>query len=356
MTTDTTHERPMTERLTGPAFQQDDGAEAKLRPRRFDEFPGQDKIKEGLRIAVVAAQRRGESLDHVLFYGPPGLGKTSLSQIIAEEMHVQMRPSSGPAIERPGDLAAMLTGLQAGDVLFIDEIHRLSRAVEEVLYSAMEDFVIDIVLGKGPGARSVRLTLPRFTLVGATTRYALLSSPLRDRFGQTYRLEYYDVPTLTTIVGRSARILGVSLEAAGAEEIARRARGTPRIANRLLRRARDYAVVMADGTITHTVASEALAREEVDALGLDAMDRKVLLALIEKFPDRPVGLETLAASVAEESDTLAEVYEPFLLQLGFIARTPRGRIATAAAYRHLGIPYPERRREDSPQLGFWAGE
>jgi holliday junction DNA helicase RuvB len=338
----------MTERLLTPAFQDgDDGGETSLRPRRFEEFPGQDKVKDGLRIATLAAKRRGEPLDHILFYGPPGLGKTSLSQIIAAEMNVDIRTTSGPAIERPGDLAAILTSIQPGDVMFIDEIHRLSRAVEEVLYPAMEDFALDIVIGKGPGARSVRLTLPRFTLVGATTRYALLSSPLRDRFGQTYRLEYYDPDTLAVIVGRSARILGVACEDAGAFEIARRSRGTPRIANRLLRRARDYAQVMSDGTITRASAHDALTREEVDELGLDAMDRKVLRALIEKFPDRPVGLETLAASVAEEADTLADVYEPYLLQLGFIQRTPRGRVATRAAYDHLGIPYPERPSDDA---------
>jgi holliday junction DNA helicase RuvB len=341
----------MAERLVTPLYGEEDESERSLRPRRFEDFPGQDKVKEGLRIAVLAAQRRGESLDHVLFHGPPGLGKTSLSQIIATEMGVQVRITSGPAIERPGDLASILTNLQAGDVLFIDEIHRLNRSVEEVLYPAMEDFALDIVLGKGPGARSVRLTLPHFTLVGATTRYALLSSPLRDRFGNTYRLEYYDVPTLTTIVRRSARILGVQCEDGGAVEIARRARGTPRIANRLLRRARDYAQVMADGTITRAVAEEALEREEVDQLGLDRMDRTVLLALIEKFPDRPVGLDTLAASIAEESDTLADVIEPYLLQLGFIQRTPRGRVATRRAYEHLGIPYPERPAD--PQMGFW---
>jgi Holliday junction DNA helicase RuvB len=340
------------DRLVTPLYGEEDEGERSLRPRRFEDFPGQDKIKEGLRIAVLAAQQRGESLDHVLFHGPPGLGKTSLSQIIATEMGVQVRITSGPAIERPGDLASILTNLQRGDVLFVDEIHRLNRTVEEVLYPAMEDFALDIVLGKGPGARSVRLTLPRFTLVGATTRYALLSSPLRDRFGQTYRLEYYDVPTLTTIVQRSASILGVHCDDAGAQEIARRARGTPRIANRLLRRARDYAQVMADGVITHAVAAAALEREEVDELGLDAMDRRVLYALIEKFPDRPVGLETLAASIAEEADTLADVIEPYLLQLAFIQRTPRGRIATRRAYEHLGIPYPEQ-RPAADQLGLF---
>jgi Holliday junction DNA helicase RuvB len=341
----------MADRMITPLYRDDDDSERTLRPRRFEDFPGQEKVKEGLRIAVLAAQRRGESLDHVLFHGPPGLGKTSLCGIIANEMGVQSRITSGPAIERPGDLASILTNLQAGDVLFIDEIHRLNRAVEEVLYPAMEDFALDIVLGKGPGARSVRLNLPHFTLVGATTRYALLSSPLRDRFGNTYRLEYYDVPTLTLIVRRSARILGVECEDGGAEEIARRARGTPRIANRLLRRSRDYAQVMADGVITRAVATEALDREEVDEIGLDAMDRTVLRALIEKFPDRPVGLDTLAASISEESDTLAEVIEPYLLQLGFIQRTPRGRIATRRAYEHLGIPYPE--RPPDPQMGLW---
>jgi Holliday junction DNA helicase RuvB len=341
----------MADRLVTPLYAEEDESERSLRPRRFEDFPGQEKIKEDLRIAVLAAQHRGECLDHVLFHGPPGLGKTSLSQIIANEMGVQIRITSGPAIERPGDLASILTNLQAGDVLFIDEIHRLNRSVEEVLYPAMEDFALDIVLGKGPGARSVRLSLPRFTLVGATTRYALLSSPLRDRFGQTCRLEYYDVATLTAIVQRSARILGVPCEDGGAVEIARRARGTPRIANRLLRRSRDFAQVMAGGTITREVAAEALTRAEVDELGLDKMDRTVLLALIEKFPDRPVGLDTLAASVAEESDTLADVIEPYLLQLGFIQRTPRGRIATRRAYDHLGIPYPDRPAD--PQLGLW---
>lgn len=345
----------MADRLVTPAPREDDSNEASLRPRRFEEFPGQDKVKEGLRIAVLAAKARGEPLDHVLFYGPPGLGKTSLSQIIAAEMNVSMRPTSGPAIERPGDLAAILTSVQPGDVLFIDEIHRLNRTVEEVLYPAMEDYALDIVIGKGPGARNVRLALPRFTLVGATTRYALLSSPLRDRFGQTYRLEFYDVPTLTTIVTRSARLLGVPCAESGAVEIARRARGTPRVANRLLRRARDYAQVMANGDITEAVAVEALTREDIDELGLDAMDRKVLRALIEKFPDRPVGLETLAASVSEEADTLADVYEPYLLQLGFIQRTARGRVATRSAYQHLGIPFPEP-AAGSPQMGLWDQE
>ena len=340
----------MADRMITPLYQEDDAGEISLRPRRFEEFPGQEKIKEGLRIAVLAAQKRGESLDHVLFHGPPGLGKTSLSQIIANEMGVQIRITSGPAIERPADLAAILTALQSGDVLFIDEIHRLARAVEEVLYPAMEDFALDIVLGKGPGARSVRLTLPPFTLVGATTRYALLSSPLRDRFGQTYRLEYYDVPTLIQIVRRSARILGVQCEEGGALEIARRSRGTPRIANRLLRRSRDYAEVKADGVISRAVAAEALDREEVDEVGLDAMDRTVLRALIEKFPDRPVGLETLAHAISEEPDTLADVIEPFLLKEGFIQRTPRGRIPTRRAYEHLGITYPERPND---QLGLW---
>jgi Holliday junction DNA helicase RuvB len=343
----------MANRLVTPDYEMDDENEGSLRPKGFKDFPGQEKIKEGLTIAVIAAKRRGESLDHILFHGPPGLGKTSLSQIIAREMGVSIRTTSGPAIERPADLAAILTSVQAGDVLFIDEIHRLSRAVEEVLYPAMEDFALDIVIGKGPGARSVRLNLPAFTLVGATTRYALLSSPLRDRFGNTYRLEYYDVPTLTLIARRSAKLLGVPCEDEGAAEIARRARGTPRIAHRLLRRARDYAQVLGDGTITRALAREALEREEVDELGLDAMDRKVLLALIEKFPDRPVGLDTLAASVAEEADTLADVIEPYLLQLAFIQRTPRGRVATRRAYEHLGIPFPERAAADQAQMGLW---
>jgi Holliday junction DNA helicase RuvB len=299
---------------------------------------GQDKIKDNLRIAIAAAQQRGEPLDHVLLYGPPGLGKTTLAYIIAAEMGVSIRITSGPAIERPGDLAAILTNLQPDDTLFIDEIHRLARPVEEILYPAMEDYGLDLVLGKGPGARSVRLSLSRFTLIGATTRYAMMSPPLRDRFGAVYRLDFYDREAVAAIIRRSARILEVEIEEGGTLEIARRARGTPRVANRLLKRVRDYAQVMADGIITEPVAQEALARLEIDDLGLDEVDHKVLRSIIEKFDGGPVGLDTIAASISEESDTIMDVYEPYLLQVGFIQRTPRGRVATRLAYEHLGLP------------------
>ena len=342
------------DRIVSPTPEPGDGDEPALRPKRLADYVGQEKVKENLSIAIRATQARGEALDHVLLHGPPGIGKTTLSTILAHELGVNIRTTSGPAIERPGDLAAILTGLQKDDILFIDEIHRLSRLVEEILYPAMEDFALDIVIGKGPGARSVRLALPRFTLVGATTRYALLTSPLRDRFGITHRLDFYDEQSLCTIVTRNAGLLGARIEPEGAAEIARRARGTPRVANRLLRRVRDYAQVLSDGVITRPTAREALARLEVDDLGLDEMDRTILRAIIEKFDGGPVGLDTLAASVSEETDTLTDVYEPYLLQLGFLSRTPRGRIATRRAYAHLGIPYPERRDQpDSPQLGFW---
>ncbi len=340
--------------MVSPAAQPSDGDEPALRPRRLAEYVGQDKVKENLGIALRAAQARGEALDHVLLHGPPGIGKTTLSNIIAHEMGGQIRTTDGPTIERPGDLAAILSGLQRGDVLFIDEIHRLPRIVEEVLYPAMEDFALDIVIGKGPGARSVRLPLPHFTLVGATTRYALLTSPLRDRFGLTYRLDFYDEAALRTIVTRNAGLLGATIEPEGAAEIARRSRGTPRVANRLLRRVRDYTQVMADGVITAAAACEALARLEVDDLGLDEMDRTILRTIIGKFDGGPVGITTLAASISEEPDTIEDVYEPYLLQLGFLNRTPRGRVATRHAYAHLGLPYPERRGEpESPQLGLW---
>lgn len=347
----------LADRLMDPAESGDDGeVDVSLRPRRLEEYIGQDRVKENLRIGILAARKRGEPLDHVLLYGPPGLGKTTLAHILANEMGVSVRITSGPAIERAGDLASILTSLQPEDILFIDEIHRLNRAVEEVLYPAMEDFAIDLVLGRGPAARTVRLALPRFTLVGATTRYALLGPPLRDRFGAVYRLDFYDQPAMERIVRRSARILALELEPEGAAEIARRSRGTPRVANRLLRRVRDYAEVVAGGRVTLEVAREALARLEIDELGLDDVDHRVLRAVIEKFGGGPVGLETIAASIAEEADTVMDVYEPYLLQLGFIQRTQRGRVATRLAYRHLGIPYPERPEAGQPTLWDVAAE
>ena len=326
--------------LSGRPENEEVTIEASLRPRLLDEYIGQPRIKDNLRIAIAAAQKRGEPLDHVLLYGPPGLGKTTMATVLANEMRVQARITSGPAIERAGDLAALLTNLEAGDVLFIDEIHRLSRNVEEVLYPAMEDYAIDLMLGKGAGARSVRLNLPRFTLVGATTRYAMISPPLRDRFGAVYRLDYYDRDALADIVRRSAKVLNVRIEEEGVSEIASRARGTPRVANRLLRRCRDYAEVMTGGTITGDAAREALGRLEIDSLGLDDVDHKVLRAIIEKFRGGPVGIATIAASISEEADTVEDVYEPYLLQLGFLERTPQGRKATRAAYDHLGITPP----------------
>ena len=310
-----------------------------MRPRSLEDFDGQTKVKENLNIAIAAAKGRGEPLDHVLFYGPPGLGKTTLAYIISAEMGVNVKVTSGPAIERTGDLAAIVTNLHASDILFIDEIHRLSRVVEEVLYPAMEDFALDLIIGKGPGAKSLRLNLPPFTLIGATTRYALLSPPLRDRFGSVYRFDFYDTESIKRIIERSARILGIEIEEQGLEEIASRARGTPRVANRLLRRVRDFAQVEADGIATQTVAIEALSKLEVDSIGLDETDRKVLYTIIEKFGGGPVGLETIAAAIGEDSDTIMDVYEPYLLQLGFLERTPRGRLATRLAYEHLDIPY-----------------
>lgn len=328
----------MTERLVSPkVVESDQVAETSLRPKRLEEYIGQERIKENLRIFLEAARARGDALEHVLLYGPPGLGKTTLANIIAAEMQVNIRTTSGPAIEHQGDLAAILTNMRKGDVLFIDEIHRLSRIVEEALYPAMEDFVWDMIVGKGPTARSLRLSLQKFTIIGATTRMAMLSSPLRDRFGAIYRLDFYDQESIEKIVNRSARILGVSIEPGGAVEIARRSRGTPRVANRLLRRVRDYAQVMADGVITRDVAERALERLEVDHLGLDESDRSVLRAIIEKFGGGPVGIETIAAATNEDPDTVMDVYEPYLLQLGFIARTPRGRVATRLAYEHLGV-------------------
>jgi holliday junction DNA helicase RuvB len=332
------------ERLLNPKPDgEDQQVEKSLRPRSLAEFIGQERVVEQLRIAVAAAQAREEPLDHILFYGPPGLGKTSLSGVIASEMGVKIKITSGPAIERAGDLAAILTNLQKNDVLFIDEVHRLNRAVEEVLYPAMEDFALDLIVGKGPSARNLRLKLPRFTVVGATTRLALLTSPLRDRFVSVHRLEFYSDEAMREIVTRSARILGMPISDEGSREIGRRARGTPRIANRLLRRVRDYAQVVADGQITLEVARVALAQLEIDELGLDENDRRLLRAIIELFNGGPVGLSTLAAALAEEVDAIEDVYEPFLLQLGFLQRTPRGRIATARAYAHLGLPYAERR-------------
>lgn len=316
-------------------------ADATLRPQSLEEYIGQDKVKEKMAVFIEAAKKRGEALDHVLLYGPPGLGKTTLAHIIAQELNVNIRITSGPAIERPGDLAALLTNLTDKDVLFIDEIHRLNSSVEEVLYPAMEDYALDIILGKGPSARSMRIDLPRFTLVGATTRAGMLTSPLRDRFGIINRLQMYDANQLKTIVRRSAKILDIHVDEQGAEEIARRSRGTPRIANRLLRRVRDFADVRAEGMITKKAADEGLKLLEVDELGLDHSDRLVLDAILTKFGGGPVGLETLAATTGEEAGTIEDVIEPFLLQLGFIQRTPRGRCATENAYRHMGLPMPD---------------
>lgn len=330
------------ERLVKPELATEDwDLEASLRPRTLEEYIGQERVRENLRIFIRAAEERGEALDHVLLYGPPGLGKTTLANIIANELGVHIRSTSGPAIERAGDLAALLTNLEPRDVLFIDEIHRLSHTVEEILYPAMEDFNLDLVIGKGPGARSVKLDLPPFTLVGATTRAGLLTSPLRDRFGIINRLEYYQEEELELIVNRAARILGITLEGGAACEVARRSRGTPRIANRLLRRVRDFVQVKGESCITLQAADEALNRLEVDALGLDQIDRRLLESIVVKFGGGPVGLDTLAAVIGEDSGTIGEVYEPYLLQLGFIQRTPRGRIATVRAYEHLGFEAPQ---------------
>ncbi len=332
----------MRERLVSPQMSEEEQIiEGSLRPRRLVEYIGQDKIKNNLSILLEAARRRNEAVDHILLYGPPGLGKTTLCNIIAAEMGTNLRTTSGPAIEHAGDLASILTSLQPGEVLFIDEIHRLARAVEERLYSAMEDFALDVMIGKGPSAKSLRLTLPPFTVVGATTRVGSLTAPLRDRFGAIYRMEYYEVEALKQILTRSARILKVPAEASGIEEIASRARGTPRIVNRLLKRVRDYAQVKADGVISQGVAQAALDAMEVDKIGLDQTDRNMLLTIIQKFNGGPVGLDTLAASTSEDADTIEDVYEPYLLQLGFIARTPRGRVVMRAAYQHLGVTPPQ---------------
>ena len=317
-----------------------DEGEVSLRPKRLDDYTGQEKAKENLRVYIEAAKRRSEPLDHVLLYGPPGLGKTTLAGVIANEMGVNIRITSGPAIAKTGDLAALLTNLQPGDILFIDEIHRLDRSIEEILYPAMEDFAIDIIVGKGPSANSIRLELPRFTLIGATTRAGQLSRPLRDRFGVSLRLELYTPEELSRIVTRSATLLGMEIDPDGAREIAARSRGTPRIANRMLRRVRDFAQIYYDNVITREAADHALSRLEVDALGLDATDRRMLTAIIRNYNGGPVGLETLAATIGEEAVTLEDVYEPYLLQIGFLTRTPRGRCVTQLAYEHLGIPDP----------------
>ncbi len=328
------------EPLVTTSLTRDDENEGSLRPKTLAEYIGQQKAKGNLDVFIQAAKMRGEPLDHVLLHGPPGLGKTTLSGIIANEMGVNIRITSGPAIEKPGDLAALLTNLNENDILFVDEIHRLNRSVEEILYPAMEDFAIDIIIGKGPSANSIRLDLPKFTLIGATTRAGQLSAPLRDRFGVTLRLELYTPEELALIVKRSAGILDVPIEEAGAMEIARRSRGTPRIANRMLRRVRDFAQVRAGGVITKMVADEALTALEIDQLGLDAIDHRMLRSIIDNYRGGPVGLETLAATINEESVTLEDVYEPYLMQLGFLTRTPRGRCVTPKAYRHLGLPVP----------------
>ena len=327
--------------LTTGLREEDRELEPKLRPATLESYIGQESVKENMRVFIQAAKQRKEALDHVLLYGPPGLGKTTLSNIIANEMDVNIKTTSGPAIERPGDMAAVLNSLNEGDILFIDEIHRLNRMIEEILYPAMEDFVIDIMIGKGPGARSVRLDLPRFTLIGATTRIGLLTAPLRDRFGVVQRLEPYSVENLKIILKRSAAVLQVEMEEDGAEEIARRSRGTPRLANRMLKRVRDFAQVRYDGVITEEVARFALDLLDIDKVGLDQTDRKMLLTMIEKFGGGPVGLDTLAASINEESETIEDVYEPYLLQLGYIQRTPRGRVVTRLGYAHFGMTLPE---------------
>jgi len=338
---------PSTDRLLDPEPRPDDRLDTALRPQRLADVIGQDQVKENLAILIAAARQRKEALDHVLFYGPPGLGKTTLAHVVANEMGVSIKVTAGPAIERAGDLAAILTNLRAGDVLFIDEVHRLGKAVEEVLYPAMEDYALDIVIGKGPSARSIRLKLPRFTVIGATTRLALMTAPLRARFGAVYRLDYYDLAAMQAIVRRAAAKLNVEADEGGVEEIARRARGTPRVALRLLRRVRDYAQVRADGVITRPVAHEALDLLQVDPLGLDDVDRRVLKTIIEKYNGGPVGLNTIAAAISEEPETIMDVVEPYLLQLGFLDRTPQGRVATKAAYEHLGFEW---REDGQPRL------
>ncbi len=343
----------MTERETTPVrLAEDEGLDVNLRPRLIDEFIGHTRIKENLKVFIEAAKARGEPLDHVLFYGPPGLGKTTMSHIIANELGSSIKTTSGPAIERTGDLAAILTNLNDGDVLFIDEIHRLSNVIEEMLYPAMEDFHIDIIIGQGPSARSVKLPVPRFTLIGATTRAGLLTSPLRDRFGVILRFDFYTPEELKLIAKRSSRIMGIEITDDGAEEIARRSRGTPRVTNRLLRRVRDYAEVKAKGVITREVAVEALKMLEIDSRGFDRMDRRILATIIDKFDGGPVGIDSLAAALQEEKDAIEDIYEPYLIQEGFIHRTPRGRIATPAAYEHLDRAYTPRKGEDKQKKLF----